>query len=139
MTIARQGNERENSIWLEPDVADGSFRHRRPAPRGQRPAWRFTHEEQFAPTLTGLGTRAPVDIYQPNPLRPGHGLRAGAHAGATARGGTTTVGAYAFDTVEVSSRVQVSGGFRWDSYDTEFRAVDAAGAHDRRSSRRPTA
>ena len=46
-------------------------------------------------------------------------------AGST--GETTTVGAYLFDTVELSSRVQVSGGIRWDKYDTDSRATDVAG------------
>jgi catecholate siderophore receptor len=126
VTIARQGNERENSIWSnQTSVSDrfttGGLRHAATA------GVEISHEEQFAPTLTGLGTRAPADIYRPNPLDTVTGY-APARTLAESTGGTTTVGAYVFDTVEVSSRVQVSGGFRYDRYNTAFRAVDAAGA-----------
>ena len=86
----------------------------------------FSHEEQFAPTLTGLGTRNPVNIYAPNPNDPVTGF-APARSLAETDAGTTTIGAYVFDTVEVSSRVQLSGGFRFDRYDTDFLALDAAG------------
>jgi len=125
VTIARQGNERENSIFSnQTSLADrfttGDLRHA--ASIGVE----ITHEEQFAPTLTGLGTRTPVNIFQPNPHDPVTGF-APARTLAESAGGTTTVGAYVFDTVEVSSRVQVAGGFRYDRYSTDFRAVDATG------------
>jgi|SRR5688572_8046187 catecholate siderophore receptor len=125
VTIARQGNERENTIWSnQTSLADrfttGRLRH------AATVGIEVTHEQQFAPTLTGLGTRAPVDIFSPNP----HDVVTGyapARSLAESTGTTTTVGAYAFDTVEVSSRVQVSGGLRWDRYRTDFSALDAAG------------
>ena len=34
----------------------------------------LTHEQQFSPTLTGLGTRSPVSIYDPNPFAPVTGV-----------------------------------------------------------------
>jgi catecholate siderophore receptor len=126
VTITRQGSDRENSIWsnqtsLVDRFTTGGLRHS--ATLGVE----ITREEQFAPTLAGLGTRNPVDIFNPNPNEPIAGF-APVRTLAESTGGTTTVGAYAFDTVEVSSRVQLSGGFRYDRYSTEFRAVDAAGA-----------
>jgi catecholate siderophore receptor len=126
VTIARQGSERENSIWsnqtsLIDRFTTAGLRH------SASVGVEITREDQFAPTLTGLGTRNPVDIFNPDPNEPIAGF-APARTLAESTGGTTTVGAYAFDTVEVSSRVQVSGGFRYDRYSTEFRAVDATGA-----------
>jgi catecholate siderophore receptor len=38
------------------------------------------------------------------------------------------LGAFAFDTVELGSRWQATGGARWERYDTAFRNVDATGA-----------
>ena len=102
VTIARQGNDRENSIFsnqtsLTDRFTTGGLRHA--ASLGVE----ITHEEQFAPTLTGLGTRLPVNIYTPNPNDPVTGY-APARSLAETTGGTTTIGAYVFDTVEVSSR-----------------------------------
>ena len=91
-----------------------------------RPVWSLPRGT-FAPALAGLGTRNPVNIYAPNSSTPVTGY-APVRGLAKTDGGTTTVGAYVFDTVEVSSRVQVSGGLRFDRYDTDFLAVDAAGA-----------
>ena len=47
---------------------------------------------------------------------------------AYSRGKTNTVGVYAFDTVELGDRWQLSGGLRWEHYDAEFKAADAVGA-----------
>ena len=84
-------------------------------------------EDQFAPVIAGLGTRAPVDVYAPNPFDPVAGY-APARSGAFTRGETATVGIYAFDTVDLGSRWQATGGARWERYDTSFRNVDATGA-----------
>ncbi len=76
--------------------------------------------------LTGLGTRAPVNIYSPNPLDPVLGY-APTRSLAWSRGETATVGLFAFDTVDLGSRWQVSGGARVERYDTDFTNVDVAG------------
>ena len=125
VTIARQGNERENKIVsnqtsLVDRFSTGSLQHA--ASLGVE----YTSEEQFAPTLTGLGTRAPANIYTPNPRDPITGY-APARSGAFSEGSTDTIAVYAFDTVELTSRWQASGGLRWEYYDTTFEAVDAAG------------
>ncbi len=125
VTVARQGNERENSVVSnQTSVVDrfatGRLRH------GVSLALEYAREEQFAPTLAGLGTRAPVDIFNPNPRDPIVGY-APTRTLANSQGATNTIALFAFDTVELNSRWQVSGGLRWEHYNTEFRAVDAAG------------
>ena len=125
VTIARQGNERENTIVsnqtsLVDRFSTGSLQHA--ASLGVE----YTFEQQFAPALTGLGTRAPVNIYSPNPNDPVDGF-APARTAAFSEGSTDTIAFYAFDTVDLTSRWQASGGLRWEYYDTTFQAVDAAG------------
>jgi catecholate siderophore receptor len=125
VSVARQGNERENEIAssqssLVANVATGRFRHA--ATFGTE----YAFEQQFAPTLTGLGTRNPVDIYNPNPHEPVTGF-APARNGAFNRGRTNTIALYGFDTISLSERWQLNGGLRWEHYDTTFRAADSAG------------
>ncbi len=71
VTVARQGNERENEILsnqtsLSARFATGRMRHAANA------GIEIASEEQFAPTLGGVGTRNPaqVSIYNPNPFDP---------------------------------------------------------------------
>lgn len=125
VTIARQGNDRENTVVsnqtsLSSSFATGRLRHVVNA------GLELASEEQFAPALTGLGTRAPADLFNPNPFEPVTGF-APTRATANSRGESTTVAAYAFDSVELNQRLQVSGGLRWEHYDTDFRSVNAAG------------
>ena len=67
-----------------------------------------------------------MDIFTPNVNEPVTGY-APARTLAESRGSTDTVALYAFDTVELSSRVQLSGGLRWEHYNTDFQSVDAVG------------
>jgi catecholate siderophore receptor len=126
VTLARQGNERENTILsnqtnLGARFTTGKLRHAANA------GIEVASEEQFAPALVGMGTRNPVSIYDPNPFDPvlaydpERGL-------AYSRGKTNTVGIYAFDTVELGDRWQLSGGLRWEHYNAEFKAADVVGA-----------
>jgi catecholate siderophore receptor len=125
VTIARQGNERENTIVsnqtsLNARFGTGGLRHAASA------GVEIAREEQFAPTLTGLGTRAPVNVFSPNPgdviadYAPGRGV-------ASTAGQSTTVAAYAFDSIELTERWQVSGGLRWERYETQFDSIAANG------------
>jgi catecholate siderophore receptor len=125
VTLARQGNERENTILsnqtsLAARFATGRLRHTANA------GIEVASEEQFAPALVGLGVRNPVSIYTPNAsdpvtdYAPQRGL-------AYTNGKTNTVGVYAFDTVDFGDRWQISGGLRWEHYDAGFKAADAAG------------
>lgn len=126
VTIARQGNERHNEVTshqfsLVDRFRTGGLRHAISAGAD------LNLESQFAPGLTGLGTRAAVNIYHPNPLDPVLGY-APVRSLASSRGETTTAGLFAFDTVDVGSRWQVTGGARIEHYDTSFVSVDATGA-----------
>ena len=125
VTIARQGNERENTVVSNQTSLSGRFNTgtlRHAANAGVE----IAREEQFAPTLTGLGRRAPVNIFSPNPndlvadYVPTRGV-------ASTTGHSTTVAAYAFDSVELTDRWQVSGGLRWERYETEFESIAATG------------
>ena len=125
VTVARQGNERENKVLsnqtsLVQRFSTGGLRH------ATSVGLEYSREEQFAPTLTGLGTRAPVNIFNPNPNDPVTGF-APARTTASSAGLSNTIGFYGFDTVELNDRWQVSGGARWERYDTSFQAVGAAG------------
>jgi catecholate siderophore receptor len=126
VTVARQGNERRNEVTshqfsLIDRFATGRLRHAVSAGAD------LNFESQFAPGLTGLGTRAPVNIYRPNPLDPVLNY-APVRSLALSRGDTTTVGMFAFDTIDLGSRWQVTGGARVERYETDFLSVDAAGA-----------
>ena len=126
VTMARQGNERENAVIanqtsLTSRFATGRLRH------ASSVGVEVAVESQFAPTLTGLGTRAAVDLFNPNPRDAVSGF-APARTLAESRGQSTTVAVYAFDSIELNQRWQVSGGLRWEHYDTQFRSTDATGA-----------
>lgn len=126
VTLARQGNERENAIVSNQTTGTARFstgRLRHASSFGAE----FTSEEQVAPVLAGLGTRAPADIFTPNPHDPVTGY-APARTGASTTGRTNTIGFFAFDTLDLGAKWQVNGGIRWERYDTVFRAVDAAGS-----------
>ena len=129
VTLARQGNERENKIVsnqtsLVDRFETGSLRHA--ASLGVE----YTFERQYAPALTGLGTRAPADIFAPNPHDPVTGY-APARSGAFTDGSTDTIAFYAFDTVDLGAKWQASGGLRWEHYDT------SSSRWTRRASRSP--
>jgi catecholate siderophore receptor len=123
VSISRQGNIRENQIAANQTSVvgrfdTGSLRH------SSSFGVEITHESQYAPALTGLGTRAPVDVYSPNPNDPVSGF-APVLSGAYTDGNTNTASLYFFDTVDFGGRWQVSGGARWERYDTDFLSQDA--------------
>jgi catecholate siderophore receptor len=125
VTLARQGNERENTIISNQTTAVARFstgRLRHASSFGVE----YSSEEQVAPALTGVGTRAPADIFAPNPHDPVAGY-APAPSGASTTGRTSTIGLFAFDTLDLGARWQVNGGLRTEHYATSFRSVDAAG------------
>ena len=128
VTVARQGNERENEILsnqtsLSTRFVTGRMQHAANA------GIEMASEKQFAPTLDGMGTRHPsaVSIYDPNPLDPVTGY-APARTLAYNRGKTNTVAVYVFDSIALGARWQLSGGLRWEHYDAAYRVADAAGA-----------
>jgi catecholate siderophore receptor len=126
VTIARQGNERDNRVTsnqtsIAANAQTGRVRH---ALTG---TVEFTSEKQFAPTLIGLGTRLPTDINNPDPFAPVTGF-APARNGAFNEGDTSTFAVSFFDAIDLSSRLQLTGGARVERYSTDFLVVDAAGA-----------
>jgi catecholate siderophore receptor len=125
VAIARQGNIRENTIASNQTsmigrFSTGTLRH------SSSFGIEFTHESQYAPSVIGVGTRAPADVFHPNPNEPVIGF-APAQSGAFTDGNTNTASAYFFDTVDVGSRWQFVGGARWERYDTDFLSEDATG------------
>ena len=125
VTLSRQGNDRQNSIAsnqtsLAARFSTGGLQHAASA------GVELTREKQFSPTLGGVGTRNPVNIYTPNPDDPVTAY-AVIRTGAETRGRTSTVAAYAFDSIDLTRRWQLSGGARVEHYDTRYRAIDATG------------
>ncbi|MEQ1912038.1 MAG: TonB-dependent receptor, partial [Vicinamibacterales bacterium] len=123
VTVARQGNIRENAIrsnqtTLVGRAMTGTLEHNITS------GLEVARERQFAPTLSGLGTRAPFSIYTPNPNDVVTGF-APARTGAYTDGYTDTAAAYLFDSVSIGPRVQVNAGLRFEHYDTHFKSVDA--------------
>lgn len=125
VTVARQGNERENTIVSNQTTivnrfSTGRLRH------GVSGGLEVVRENQLAPAIIGVGTRAPFSIFTPNPndaiadYAPTRSL-------AETEGTTTSVAVYGNDAIEFVQRWLFSGGFRFERYDTAYRAVDAAG------------
>jgi len=125
VTVSRQGNERENVIVSNQTTfvdrfATGRLRH------GFSGGVELLRENQFAPVLQGMGTRAPVNIYSPNPSDPIAGY-APSRTLAETEGTTNSAAAYASDAAELGQRWLVSGAFRLERYETDYRAADALG------------
>jgi catecholate siderophore receptor len=126
VALSRQGNERENQIVSNQTsvvarFATGGVRHAANA------GVEVSTEKQFAPSVIGVGTRNPTDIYHPSPFDVVSGFRPERGVAYT-NGRSNTVGVYAFDAVDIGEKWQVSGGLRWEHYDAAFEAVDALGA-----------
>ena len=125
VTIARQGNERENEITSSQTSVSTVARAGRTS-HALIGTVEFTSESQFAPTLGGLGTRPPANIYAPDVNVPVTGMDV-ARTGAFSDGTASTAAVSVFDTVDVGSRLQLTGGMRVERYGATFLARDAAG------------
>ena len=126
VTIARQGNVRENTDHLEPDEPDrarygpGGIEHNISS------GLEFAREAQFAPALDRARHARAGQHLQPEPERSGHRLRARRGAGAFTDGTTDTAALFAFDSLSLgTARPSQRRPPRFEHYDTEFRSVDA--------------
>lgn len=126
LTISRQGNERENTIVSNQTTIVGRFASG-PLRHGVSGGVEVLREQQFAPGKQGLGTRGPVSLVSPNPRDPISDYAPGRSLAETA-GNTHSVAAYGNDAIEIGTRWLLSGGFRLERYETDYRAVDATGA-----------
>jgi catecholate siderophore receptor len=125
VTVSRQANERVNDIFsnqtnLSARVTTGRLRHELSS------GMEITSESQFAPTLGGVGVRAPIDLNRPDVFSPVIGMDI-APTGALSDGSTDTVAFYVFDAFDLTARLRVTGGVRVEAYDTRSHAVNAAG------------
>lgn len=125
VTLSRQANERHNEIFSNQTSLSAAFdtgRLKHTASLGLE----VSTERQQSPSLTGVGTRAAVDINHPDVFSPVADVSL-VPTGATSDGDTDTVALYAFDSFNLGSRTQVTGGVRVERYDTQSHAVTAAG------------
>jgi catecholate siderophore receptor len=77
-------------------------------------------------TRIETGPAAPnTDLFNPTPDDPYVGGLA--HNGARTEGTARSVAAYAFDTLHLGSRWELSGGARWDSFDIDYSSLAATG------------
>lgn len=125
LTINRQFQSRDqvDSIWINQTDVLSTFE-----------TWKFNHS-----LVTGLelasersqnhartATAAPTaDLFEPNPEASfaQDVVRTGAVNKTLAR----SFAFYGFDTIALHEKWDLIGGLRWDYFDTEFRATDAAG------------
>jgi catecholate siderophore receptor len=126
VTLSRQANERHNEIFsnqtsLTARLTTGRLRH------DLSFGFEITSESQFAPGLTGVGTRAPIDLNHPDVFSPVTGMNI-VPSGALTDGSTDTVAVYAFDGFDLNSRARVNAGLRVERYRTTSHAVAATGA-----------
>lgn len=80
------------------------------------------HESQETRTRSGLGTVAAANAYNPNPNDAVTGF-APYLTGAKSAGATNTVALYGFDTLKLNEQWQLSGGLRFEHYNTETNNV----------------
>ena len=125
VALSRQGNEQTNSILSNQTNLLGRFtmgKSRHAATGGVE----HTTEAFDAPTVGGLGTVAPVNIYAPNPNAPIADF-VPTETGASSHAQAHTIALYAFDAVDLNSKWQVNGGLRWEHYDTTFNTIGTNG------------
>ena len=125
VALSRQANTRENEIFSNQTsvgarLTTGRIRHEISG------GLEIASESQFAPTLTGAGTRAPVDVNNPDVFSPVLDMNV-VPTGASSRGSTDTVALYLFDAFDLGPRVRVNGGIRVERYETRSRAISAPG------------
>ncbi len=79
--------------------------------------------ENFLRTLTTADPN--TDLFHPNSGDPPAGSLQ--RTGAVNKADSTSAALYAFDTLKLGEKWQVTGGLRWDRFDVDFKSVDANG------------
>jgi catecholate siderophore receptor len=73
-----------------------------------------------------VGPAAPqADLFNPNPSDPYPGPIV--RSGARTKGVATSAAAYAFDTVNLTPQVELTGGLRWERFDVDYESVAVGG------------
>ncbi|MFZ6819193.1 catecholate siderophore receptor Fiu [Undibacterium sp. Ji22W] len=80
------------------------------------------NEKQNTWGYNGTGTLAPAKLYQPNPDDQVSNLQL-IRNGAFTRGATSTLSAYAFDTISLTPDILLNAGVRLDHYATDYSAA----------------
>jgi catecholate siderophore receptor len=126
VTLSRQVNFRDNAVLsnqtsLVARVATGRIRH------DLSLGLEISRERYDAPGMTGAGTRAPVDLNQPDVFSPVLDFTL-LPTGALNEGRTNTVAFYVFDGIDLGTRLRLTGGIRVEQYDTSSHQISTAGA-----------
>ena len=132
VTLARQGNERENEILsnqtsLSTRFVTGRMQHAANA------GIEVASEEQFAPALSGMGTRNARQHLRSESVRPRDGLMRRRGPCAYNRGRRIRSASMPSTRSSSATRWQLSGGLRWEHYDARLQ-----GGRRGRRRRRPT-
>lgn len=128
VTTQRQAFRRENTTLsnitnVDLDFATGSLKHRMAV------GFELSREESEAGRFPNNipGNPGTVSIFGPDPRRPMPPFT-GLVPTQTANVKIDTVAAYAFDTIEIDPRWQVTGGLRLERYEVRIESRTAAGA-----------
>jgi catecholate siderophore receptor len=126
VALLPQGRQQRNEILTNQTNISGEFTTG-PIRHTVSGGLEFIYEKQSNDTLARVGNQGPNNLYEPSrdiaftPVVPN---------GAYTSGNTTTIGAYATDTLALTNRFEVTGGLRFDKYRTETLSVPAADAAD---------
>jgi catecholate siderophore receptor len=81
-------------------------------------------EEKSRNQLRTITNGTPTDLYDPDPTRPYTGTIVDT-PGAIVRAKADTLAAYLFDTIHFSDQFLLSGGIRWERYESAYRPAPA--------------
>ena len=81
---------------------------------------------EFSENYARTGPAAPTaDLFIPNPFDPYAGPIV--RTGARTTGSADSIAAYAFDTVNLGSHLELTGGLRWDRFSVDYQSVAVTG------------
>lgn len=115
---SRQANDRENESFanltnLIANFSTGIFDH------SVSTGVEYIYERQFTTSYGSLAVPG-TPITNPNI---GGAIPVPVPSGATAEADISTIGIYLFDTIDLSKAWQLTGGFRWETYDADYTSV----------------